>query len=52
MNNPMKLTTNQNTNLNGIKVTTIAAMRIIDIHNKKSFFIANILAQIMRGDYR
>jgi len=48
MNNPINPTTSQNTNLNGIKVTTIAAMRIIDRENKKSSFITNILTQNLK----
>lgn len=48
MNNPIKLTTSQNTNLTGIKVTIIAAMRIIDMSNNKLSFIGSILAQIAK----
>lgn len=48
MNNPIKPITNQNTKLSGIKVITIAAMRIIDMSNKRLCFMGNILAQISK----
>lgn len=48
MNSPIKPITNQSTNLKGIKVTTIAAMRIIDMENKKSSFISNSIAQNLK----
>lgn len=48
MNNPIKPITSQNINLKGIKVTTIAAMRIIDMVKNKLSFMGNSITQNLK----
>lgn len=48
MNNTARPITNQNISLKGIKATIITAMNIINIYNKKSSFIGDTLAHIVK----